>query len=142
MRWPSFFAATGLPASDVEEVHHAHAEGLVVEFLVREQVFERVDSKERGNRDKAMVFAEIAPNEQAMVKAVEVLFGRVVLLHDFFEFAILQAKIVHLVDELRVLEVVLIGVDKVVDLVELPDLAIFLEDKGKRQYTDKNHSNR
>ena len=63
---------------------------------------------------------------------------RIVLRHDLFQLAVLQAKIVHLVDELRVFHVVLVGADQVVDRVELIKLARLLEKKQSHKGAQQN----
>lgn len=98
-----------------------------------EHVVEGVDGEEGGYRHKAVVFAEVAVGEQLVVAEAEVGPGGIVLFYDLFELAVVAAVFVHFVDELRVFDIVLVGVDEPADEVELFEMMVFVTDEEESQ---------
>lgn len=106
-----------------------------------EQIIKSVYSEKGRNWNKAIVFAEISPFEQFAVAESEIIAGSFVLGNNLFELAVLAAVVIHFIDELRIMNVMLIGVDKFFYEVELSEMIDFIAGKEKSQNDDKDNGN-
>ena len=123
--------------SDIEEIHCTLCQRVCVQILVFQQIIQRIYREEGGNRHEAVDFAEISVHQKLMVYHIEILFRRVVLRHDLLELSVLLAEGVHLINDLRVFRVMLVGINETAHSVELRDLAVHLAEE-KSQKTNKN----
>ena len=97
------------------------------------EIIQRVDRKKGRDRDEAVDFPEVSPDQELVVYLVETLARRVMFGDHFFELSVARAELEHLVDELRVFYVVLVSADQVVDRVELVQLTRLFKQEQRNE---------